>query len=80
MRAIRLSFLHMLKFIRHDMMLFAALLAPVLVGIAMKFAVPFIEKMLIRFLGVPAVLSLYYGLFDIFLPTNRLYTSAGNGM
>lgn len=66
MRAIRLSFLHMLKFIRHDMMLFAVLPAPVLVGMVIKFVVPFIPKMLIQFLGTTAVLSPYYGLFDIF--------------
>lgn len=66
MRAIRLSFLHMLKFIRHDMMLFAALTAPVLAGMAIKFIVPFIEKSLIQFTGMNAVISPYYGLFDIF--------------
>lgn len=66
MRAIRLSFLHMLKFIRNDMMLFAAMTAPVLAGMAIKFIVPFIEKTLIRFTGLNAVISPYYGLFDIF--------------
>lgn len=35
MRAIRLSFLHMLKLIRQDRMLLVAGLAPLLAGIAM---------------------------------------------
>ena len=66
MRAIRLSFFHMLKCIRQDRMLFAALLAPLLAGTAIKCAVPFAEAMLIRVTGERAVLSPYYGLFDIF--------------
>lgn len=66
MRAICRSFLHMLKFIRHDMMLFAALASPVLAGTAIKFIIPFIEKMLKGFTGMNAVISPYYGLFDIF--------------
>ena len=66
MRAVKLSFLHMLKLIRHDMMLFAAGLAPLLAGIAIKFGVPFLEKMLVSYTGAEAVLTPYYGLFDIF--------------
>lgn len=66
MRAIRLSFLHMLKFIRHDMMLFAAGLAPLLAGVAIKFGVPFMEKMLVSYTGAEEILAPYYGLFDIF--------------
>lgn len=66
MRAIRLSFLHMLEFIRHDMMLFAAGLAPLLAGAALRFGVPFLEKLLVSYIGAEAVLTPYYGLFDIF--------------
>ena len=66
MRAIRLSFLQMLKYIRHDMMLFAALTSPVLAGTAIRFIVPLIEKALISFTGLDSVMSPYYGLFDIF--------------
>lgn len=66
MRAIGLSFLHMLKLIRHDMMLFAAGLAPLLAGVAIRFGVPFLEKLLISYAGAEAVLTPYYGLFDIF--------------
>lgn len=65
MKAIYRSFLNMLKFIRRDMMLIAALAAPFLAGIAIRFIVPFIEKTLIGFTGMNAVISPYYGLFDI---------------
>lgn len=66
MRAIHLSFFHMLKVAMHDRMLFAGLMSPVLAGIAIHFGVPFAEKMLIQVTGLPAVLTPYYGLFDIF--------------
>lgn len=66
MRTIRLSFLHMIKFVRQDKMLFAAMIAPLLAGIAIHFAVPVAEKELIRMTGTPVVLSPYYSLFDVF--------------
>lgn len=66
MRAIRLSFFHMLKIVIHDRMLFAALMSPVLAGTAIHFGIPFAEKMLIQVTGLPVVLTPYYGLFDIF--------------
>lgn len=66
MKAIRLSFFHMLKLVRRDRMLLAAALAPFLAGIAIHFGVPFVERFLMRFTGLPALLSAYYGLFDIF--------------
>lgn len=66
MRAIRLSFFHMLEMVKHDKMLFAALLSPVLAGTAIHFGVPFAEKILIQMTGLTAVLTPYYGLFDIF--------------
>lgn len=66
MRAVKLSFVHMLKLIRHDMMLFAAGLAPLLAGVAISFGVPFMEKMLVSYIGAKEILTPYYGLFDIF--------------
>lgn len=66
MRAIRLNFLHMLKFVKHDRMLLAALMAPVLAGTAIHLGVPFAEKLLIQMTGLPVILGSYYGLFDIF--------------
>ena len=66
MRAIRLSFLHMLKLIRQDRMLLVAGLAPLLAGIAIRYAVPLAESSLVRLTGAQAVLAPYYGLFDLF--------------
>ena len=66
MRAIRTSFFHMLKVVLHDKMLFAALISPVLAGMAIHFGVPFAEKVLVQITDFSAVLSPYYGLFDIF--------------
>ena len=66
MRAVRLSFLHMLRLIRQDRMLLAAGLAPFLAGLAMRFAVPLAESGLIRLTGTEAVLAPYYALFDLF--------------
>lgn len=67
MRAIRLSFFHMLKLIRQDRMLLAAGLAPLLAGIAIRYAVPLAEGSLVRLTGAEAVLAPYYALFDLFL-------------
>ena len=66
MRAVRLSFLHMLRLIRQDRMLLAAGLAPFLAGLAIRFAVPLAESGLIRLTGTEAVLAPYYALFDLF--------------
>lgn len=66
MRAVRLSFFHMLNVVKHDKMLFAALMSPLLAGIAIHFGVPVAEKMLMQMTGLPVVLSPYYGLIDIF--------------
>ena len=65
MRAIRFSFLHMLKFVKKDMMLLAAGVSPFLIGLAIRYGIPFIEKELIHFTNLPYVLSPYYSLFDI---------------
>ena len=67
MRALWLSFLHMLRLIRRDRMLLAAGLAPLLAGIAIRTAVPLAEGSLVRLTGAEAVLAPYYGLFDLFL-------------
>lgn len=66
MRAIRLSFLQMLKFMSKDMMLLAAGLAPFLMGAAIRFGIPLIDRTLIAFSGKPQILGPYYSLFDIF--------------
>ena len=66
MRTIRISFLHMLKFVRKDKMLFAAMIAPVLAGIAIHFVIPVAEKELTAMTGKAAVVAPYYSLVDVF--------------
>ena len=66
MRAIRLSFFHMFKFLRHDMMLLAAGSAPILGGLAIRFGIPLMEKALCNYLGTTSIMLPYFGLFDIF--------------
>ncbi len=66
MRAIRLSFFQMLAYMRRDMMLFAACLAPILVGLLFRFAIPLLEAALTDWLHLSAVIAPYYALIDIF--------------
>ena len=65
MKAIRLSFFQMVAAMRRDMMLFAACLAPILAGIFFRFAIPFLEAVLIDCFNIPAIISHYYKLIDI---------------
>jgi len=65
MRAIRLSFLQMLAYMRRDMMLFAACLAPILAGILFRFAIPLLETALKDRFHISAVIAPYYGLMDL---------------
>lgn len=67
MRAVWLSFLQMLAYMRRDMMLFAACIAPILAGLLFRFAIPPLEAVLTDWLHIPAVISPYYALIDIFL-------------
>lgn len=80
MKAIRLSFLHMVSYMRRDMMLFAACLTPILMGFLFRFAIPLLEAALTDWLHVPAVIAPYYGLADIFFamlsPTMFCFVSA----
>lgn len=55
----------MLKFVKKDMMLLAAGLSPILMGAAIRFGVPVIEGVLLRFTGLSQVLFPYYSLIDI---------------
>lgn len=66
MRAIRFSFFQMLAYMRRDMMLFAACLAPILVGLLFRFAIPLLEAALTDWLHLSAVIAPYYALIDIF--------------
>ncbi len=80
MKAIRACCLHMLKYTRQDMMLFAVCLAPVPVGFAFRFAIPFLEAVLTDWFHRPVVLSPYYALIDTFFamlsPTMFCFASA----
>ena len=66
MRSIRLSFLQMTAYMRRDMMLFAACLAPVLAGIFVRFAIPFLEEILTEYFHMAMIISPYYRLIDVF--------------
>lgn len=66
MKAIRLSFSQMLAYMRRDMMLFAACLTPILAGLLFRFAIPLLEAALADWFHVPAIISPYYALIDIF--------------
>ena len=65
MRAIRLSFFQMLAYMRRDMMLFAACLAPILAGVLFRFGIPLLEAVLTDWFHMPAIISPYYALIDI---------------
>lgn len=66
MKAIKISFFHMLRFVRKDMMLLAAGISPFLMGVAIRFGIPSIDKILMEVTGMSQILRPYYSLFDIF--------------
>lgn len=80
MKAIRLSFIQMAVTMRRDAMLFAVCLTPLLAGFLFRFAVPFFETVLTDYFHLPAVISPYYGLIDLFFamlsPTMFCFVSA----
>ncbi len=59
------SFVHMLKFVKADMMLLAAGISPFMIGAVIRFGIPFCEKLLTEFTKTPEILGPYYSLFDI---------------
>jgi len=65
-KAIRLSFFQMLQYMRRDMMLFVACFAPILAGLMFRYAIPFLEIVLTDLFNLPAIISPYYALIDIF--------------
>lgn len=80
MRAIRLSFLQMLTYMRRDMMLFAVCFAPVPVGLVFRFGIPPLEAVLTDWFHISAIISPYYALIDTFFamlsPTMFCFVSA----
>lgn len=67
MKSIQLSFYHMLKMMRRDMMLMMAGVGPVLAGLAIHFGLPICEQQFLLWTKRQAVLAPYYSLFDLFL-------------
>ncbi|MEA4972122.1 hypothetical protein SDC9_121267 [bioreactor metagenome] len=65
MRIVWRSFIHMLRFIRHDMMQIVALVSIFLCGAVFKFGVPALETYLMGYFSKAYILKPYYGLFDI---------------
>lgn len=65
MRIIWRSFLHMLRFIRHDMMQVVALISPFICGSVFRFGVPALERYLTVNFSKPKIIAPYYGLFNI---------------
>lgn len=80
MKAIRLSFFQILAYMRRDMMLFAACLAPILAGLLFRFGIPLLEAALTDWFSISAILSPYYALIDILFamlsPTMFCFISA----
>lgn len=80
MRAVWVSFIQMLAYLRRDIMLFAACLAPILAGVLFRFVLPTLEAAFIVCFHVQAVLSPYYRLIDVFFamlsPTLLCFVSA----
>lgn len=66
MRAIRLSFIQMIAYMRRDMMLFAIGLAPILIGVVFRFVIPMLETTLANWFDTPEIITPYYPLIDIF--------------
>jgi len=67
MKAIRISFLQMLRQMKRDVMLIIIAFVPFLAGIVFRFIIPIVEDLLIGYLGVNEILTPYYELFDLFL-------------
>ncbi len=67
MRPLLRSFGMFLRQISGDSMLYAVCIAPLLAAFLFRFGVPKAEALLCAYLGVPAVLTGYYLLFDLFL-------------
>lgn len=67
MRAVWVSLIQMLDYMRRDLMLFAACLAPVLAGLLFRYVIPVCEAALAGWFHLRAVISPYYGLLDVCL-------------
>ena len=60
----RIMFMQMIKQIRRDMICVLLIFVPFIADAVIRFAIPFGEEMLCRYLGKEQILSPYYFLFD----------------
>lgn len=67
MKNIIRTFIPFYREIKHDFMLAACILSPILIGAAFRFLLPLIEKLLCRKLGVPQIFTPYYVMLDLLL-------------
>lgn len=67
MRAVQVSFRQMIAFLKRDMMLAAACVAPLLIGLAFRFAIPFLENVITEKISAEGMLTPFYTVFDLFL-------------
>lgn len=58
------SFMQMLLMVKHDLMLLASCIAPILAGLVFKFGIPVLEKVISGIIGNEFTLDSYYSLFD----------------
>lgn len=65
-KAIRLSFLQLLRFIRNDLMLLVVLSTPILCTLLYRLLLPVLEKFLCKALGQSAIIAPFYPLLNIF--------------
>ncbi len=67
MKAVRLNFTQMLRQMKHDPMLLAITFTPFLIGILLRFGIPFAEAQLTNYMEMECVISPYYELLDLLL-------------
>ena len=67
MKPLLRSFAIFIRQITEDAMFLGVILAPILMGSAFRFGVPFLEGLLVGQFSAPQILSPYYLLFDLFI-------------
>ncbi|MDD2980868.1 MAG: ABC transporter permease [Hespellia sp.] len=67
MKAVQISFRQMLVFLKNDMMLAIACVAPVFIGSIFCFGIPRLEGVVTEYFKMKSILKPYYQVFDVFL-------------
>lgn len=67
MNAIKLSFFQMITCMKRDVMLIAACIAPLFMGLLLRFGTPLLESALTDWLQIPEIIAPYYAALDIVL-------------